>query len=74
LPFRLYIPFDGKILKEFVSINEKFGSAAAIEDQFRKTEVYVLVTYQDGKLPPEPSPSTPPSSSSMLLTTMMRRE
>jgi hypothetical protein len=73
-PFRLYIAFDAKTLKESVSIHKKFHSAAAIKDQFRGTEVSVLAPCRDWESPPEPSPSTPPPYSSLLLTPMMRRE
>jgi hypothetical protein len=73
-PFRLYIAFDAKTLKESASIHEKFRSTTAIEDQFRGIEVSVLAPCRDGELHPEPSPSTPPPSSLLLLTPMMRRE
>jgi hypothetical protein len=36
---------------------EQFHSAVAIEDEFRGTEVYVLVPCRDMEVPPEPSPS-----------------
>jgi hypothetical protein len=74
LPFRLYKASDAKTLNESASIHEKFRSAAAIEDQFRGTEVSVPAPYRDGELPPEPSPLTPPPSPSSLLSPMMRRE
>jgi hypothetical protein len=60
--------------KESASIHEKFCSAAAIEDKFWGTEISVLAPCRDGKLPLEPSPSTPPPSSLPLLTPIMRRE
>jgi hypothetical protein len=63
-----------KTLKEEASIHEKFHSTAAIEDQFQETEVSVPAPYQDGELPPKPSPSTPLPYSSPLLTPMMGRE
>jgi hypothetical protein len=72
-PFRLYILSEAKTLSHPVSIHEKFRSAAAIEDQFRETEVSVSTPYRDGELPPKPSPSTPPPSPSLLLSPMMRR-
>jgi hypothetical protein len=74
LPFRLYILFEAKTLRSPVSVHKKFCSAAAIEDQFRRTEVYVPAPYQDRELPSEPSPSTPLPSPSLLLSPMMRRE
>jgi hypothetical protein len=73
-PIRLYNPSDVKTLNQSASIHEKFHSAAAIEDQFRRTEVSVPAPCRDGKLPLEPSPSTPPPSSSPLLSPMIRRE
>jgi hypothetical protein len=73
-PFRLYILFEAKTLNSPVSIHERFHSTAAIEDQFREIEVSVPAPYQDGKLPLEPSPSTPPPSSSPLLSPILRRE
>jgi hypothetical protein len=73
-PFRLYILSEAKTLNQSVSIHEKFRSAAAIEDEVRGIEVFVLAPCRDGELPPEPSPSTPPPSSSPLLSPMMRRE
>jgi hypothetical protein len=72
--FCLYIASDAKTLNKSASIHKRFHSAAAIEDQFRGTEVSVLAPCRDRELPPEPSPSTPPPSSSPLLTPMMRRE
>jgi hypothetical protein len=41
-----------KTLNELASIHERFHSAAAIEDQFRGTEVSVPAPYWDGELPP----------------------
>jgi hypothetical protein len=35
----------------------KSCSSAAATDEFRGTEVSVLAPYQDGEVPPEPSPS-----------------
>jgi hypothetical protein len=52
LPFRLYIAFDAKTLNQSASIHEKFRSAAAIEDQFRGTEVSVPATFRDGGIAP----------------------
>jgi hypothetical protein len=51
LLFRLYILSEAKTLNSPVSIQEKFHSAAAIEDQFRGTEVSVLAPCRDGELP-----------------------
>jgi hypothetical protein len=65
--FRLYILSEAKTLNQSVYIHEKFRSAAAIEDQFRGTEVSILAPCQDGELLPEPSPSTPPPSPSTPL-------
>jgi hypothetical protein len=73
-PFRLYIALDAKTLKESVSVHEKFRSAAAIDDEFRGTEVSILAPCWDGELPLKPSPSTPPPSPLTLTTPMMRRE
>jgi hypothetical protein len=73
-PFCLYIAPNTKTLNSEVSIHEKFCSAAAIEDKFWGTKVYVPAPCRDREVPPEPSPSTPPPSSSPLLTPMMRRE
>jgi hypothetical protein len=53
--------------KSIGAIQEKFRSAAAIEEQFQGTKFSVPALCRDGKLSPEPSPS-------MLLTPMMRRE
>jgi hypothetical protein len=36
---------------------KQFRSVAAIEDQFRGTEVFVPTPCRDGEVPPEPSPS-----------------
>jgi hypothetical protein len=52
-PFRLYIAFDAKTLKESVSIHEKFCSTATIKDEFWGTEIYVPAPCRDGELPPE---------------------
>jgi hypothetical protein len=73
-PIRLYILSETKTLNQSASVDEKFCSAATIEDQFWWTEVFVLALCRDGELPPEPSPSTPLPSPSMLLSPMMRRE
>jgi hypothetical protein len=74
-PLHLYKASDAKTLNQSVFSQIKFHSAAAIEDQFRGTEVVVPTPCRDGELPPEPSPSpsTPPPSPSMLLAPMMRR-
>jgi hypothetical protein len=73
-PFRLYILFEAKTLRESAFLLEKFCSAAAIEDQFWGTEVSVPAPCRDGELPPEPSPSIPSPSPSPLMSSMMRRE
>jgi hypothetical protein len=36
---------------------EQFRSAAAVEDKFWGTEVFVLAPCRDGEVPPEPFPS-----------------
>jgi hypothetical protein len=36
---------------------EEFRSSVATADEFRGTEVSVLAPCQDGKVPPDPSPS-----------------
>jgi hypothetical protein len=81
LPLCLYKASDAKTLNQLAFLLEKFCSTAAVEDQFRGTEVSVLAPCRDGELPPEPSPSTPPPSPptsppspSTLLSLMMRRE
>jgi hypothetical protein len=74
LLFHQYNPSNAKTLNQSASMHTKFCSTAAIEDQFWRTEVSVLAPCRDGKLPPEPSPSTPPPSPSLLLSPMMRRE
>jgi hypothetical protein len=76
-PLRLYNPSDAKTLNQSVFFSGKFRSAAAIEDQFRGTEVSIPAPCRDGEVPPEPSPltpSTPPPCPLMLLSPMMRRE
>jgi hypothetical protein len=76
-PIRLYKASDAKTLNQSVFLPVKFHSAAAVEDQFRGTEVSVWAPCRDGEVPPEPSPSTPsrpPPSPSTLLSPMMRRE
>jgi hypothetical protein len=73
-PLCLYKASDVKTLNLSAFSHIKFRSAAAIEDQFRRTEVSIPAPYRDGELPPEPSPLTPPPSSSTLLSPMMRRE
>jgi hypothetical protein len=41
-----------KTLKKEASIHENFRSAAAIEDKFRGTEIFVPAPCRDGELPP----------------------
>jgi hypothetical protein len=83
-PLRLYKAFRRKTLKQSAFSPVKFHSAAAIEDQFRGTEVSVPAPCLDGEVPPEPSPSmsspplpspspSPPSPPT-LQSPMMRRE
>jgi hypothetical protein len=76
-PLRLYKASHVKTLNQSVFSQIKFRSAAAIEDQFRGTEVSLPAPCRDGELPLEPSPSTPSTplpSPSTLLSPMMRRE
>jgi hypothetical protein len=76
-PLRLYKASDAKTLNQSAFLPVKFHSAAAVEDQFWGTEVYVRSPCLDGEVSPEPSPSTPsppPPSPSTLLSPMMRRE
>jgi hypothetical protein len=73
-PLRLYKASNTKTLNQSAFSQIKFRSAAAVEDQFRGTEVSVSAPCRDGELPPEPSPSTPPLSPSALLSPMKRRE
>jgi hypothetical protein len=84
LPLRLYKAFRLKSLNQSAFSQIEFCSAAAVEDQFRGTEVFVPTPYRDGEVPSEPStptPSPPPPSPSTslpspptLLSPMMRRE
>jgi hypothetical protein len=52
-------PSEAETLNQSVFFLVKFRSADAIEDQFWGTEVSVPAPCRDGKVPPEPSPSTP---------------
>jgi hypothetical protein len=66
-----------KTLKESAFLPVKFRSAAAVEDEFYRTEVSIPALSWDGEVPPEPSPSppsTPQPSPSTLLSPMMWRE
>jgi hypothetical protein len=40
-----------------VKFPKQFHSAAAVEDEFRGTEVSLSAPCRDGEVPPEPSPS-----------------
>jgi hypothetical protein len=83
-PLCLYKASRRKTLNQSAIFQKKSRSSAAATDEFWGTEVSVPVAYQDGEVPPEPSPSTPsppslspstsPPSSSTLLSPMMRRE
>ena len=74
IPFGLYIAPTPKTLKESTISPEKFQSSAAIQNPNSGDRSLCLAPCRDGKLPPEPSPSTPPPPSSLLLPPMMRRE
>jgi hypothetical protein len=73
-PSTYKLPPTRKTLNESGSIHEKFHNTAAIEDQFRGTELSVLAPCRDGELPLEPSPSNPPPSPLPLLSPIMMRE
>jgi hypothetical protein len=57
MPLRLYKVSGRKTLGESAKFPEEFHSAAAVEDEFRGTEVSVPAPCQDGEVPPESSPS-----------------
>jgi hypothetical protein len=57
LLFRLYIPLDGKNLKDGLVFFEKKSCSSAATTDFRGTEVSVPAPCQDGEVPPKPSPS-----------------
>jgi hypothetical protein len=83
-PLSLYKAFWLKTLNQLAIFQKKSCSSTVTTDKFQGIEVSVLAHYRDGKVPPEPSPSTPsppppsPSTSppypSTLLSPMMRRE
>jgi hypothetical protein len=50
-------PPEVQTLNHSAFFPEQFHSAAAIEDKFRGTEVFVPAPFRDGEVPPEPSPS-----------------
>jgi hypothetical protein len=74
MPLRLYKASGWKALKESAVFQKEFRSSAAAADEFWGTEVSVPAPCRDGKVPPEPSPSTSLPSPSTLLSPMMRRE
>jgi hypothetical protein len=57
MPLRLYKASGCKTLGESAIFQKEFRSSAAAVDEFRGTEVSVPAPCQDGKVPPEPSPS-----------------
>jgi hypothetical protein len=57
MPLRLYKASGRKTLKESAKFPEQFRSAAAVEDKFRRTEVFISAPCRDREVPPEPSPS-----------------
>jgi hypothetical protein len=56
MPLRLYKASGRKTLKELAIFQKEFRSSAAAADEFRGTEVSVPAPYQDGEVPPEPTP------------------
>jgi hypothetical protein len=57
MPLRLYKASGQKTLGESAIFQKEFHSSTAAVDKFRGTEVSVPAPCQDGKVPPEPSPS-----------------
>jgi hypothetical protein len=57
MPLRLYKASGQKTLRESAIFKKEFRSSAAAAKKFRGTEVSIPAPCQDGKVPPEPSPS-----------------
>jgi hypothetical protein len=57
MPLHLYKASGRKTLGESAIFQKEFCSSAAIADEFRGTEVSIPAPFQDGEVPPEPSPS-----------------
>jgi hypothetical protein len=66
-PLRLSKASGRKTLRESTIFHKQFRSSAAVSNEFRGTEVSVPAPCQDGKVPPEPSPSVSIAISSVSI-------